>query len=90
VVLLKLSKISMSDYVKRCLLHVPVGLAIAWITMLGNIYIPAVVVGYFLFRGFLAYELNEDYRIKDYAYPDIAGSLWGMFTYMVYWAISHR
>jgi len=31
-----------------------------------------------LFLGFFVYELNEDWRIKDHAYIDICGFLWGV------------
>jgi len=30
------------------------------------------------FLGFMIYELNEDWRIKDFAFVDIAGYLWGL------------
>lgn len=57
---------------RRLLLHIPVGLAMAWLSL--NFPLLAV----FLFLGFLVYELDQDWRIKDKAYKDIAGALWGI------------
>jgi hypothetical protein len=33
--------------------------------------------------GFLAYEVTEDWRIKDKAYIDIQGYMWGLATGIV-------
>ena len=56
----------------RCLLHIPVGL----VTVVAAIVRPVLAIC--LLVGFLAYELNEDFHIKDNAWVDIAGYLWGL------------
>jgi len=56
----------------RVLLHIPVGMFtcfagyVAWWL--------AVVFA----TGFLLYEMNEDWHIKDEAWKDIKGYLWGI------------
>jgi len=57
---------------KRLLLHIPVG---AVNLVLLQVH-PVLAVIFFL--GFMIYELNEDWRIKDFAFVDIAGYLWGL------------
>lgn len=55
----------------RLVLHLPVGAFNAW--LLGE----SPVFGVVFFVCFLFYELNEDWRIKDQAWKDLAGWLWG-------------
>lgn len=56
----------------RVLLHVPIGAFNAWLFW----HVPQV--GVIFFVGFLIYELNEDWRIRDQAWRDIKGYLWGL------------
>lgn len=65
----------------RVLLHMPVGIS-------------TVAMGYcwwwlaVLFAaGFLAYELNECQYLRDRAYKDIRGWLWGMFIAWFFMAL---
>jgi hypothetical protein len=67
----------MKDKLYRLLLHVPVGGFNAWLICRE----PAAGVIFFL--GFVIYELNEDWRIRDQAWKDLAGWLWG-FALAVY------
>lgn len=84
---MKISGIDGKLYIKRCLIHVPIGLITGWIISLGDFFL--VTIGVLFYIGFLRYELNEDFCIKDYAYPDIAGSLWGLVIYVVIWKCIH-
>ena len=56
----------------RAFLHIPVGLMSVWAfqTSLG--------IGAAFFLAFMIYELEEDMKLKDGAYIDIAGYLWGL------------
>ena len=56
---------------KRLLLHVPVGIFNAWL------FTVLVHFGWAFLLLFVVYELNEDKRIKDSAYKDIIGWLYG-------------
>lgn len=57
---------------KRVLLHIPLGLLscllvyVHWVLSIGFVIL------------FLGYELNEDLCIKDEAWKDIKGMLWGI------------
>jgi len=57
---------------KRILLHVPAGAAT--VALLEAHAALAVI----FFLGFVVYELNEDWRIRDCAFVDMAGYLWGL------------
>jgi len=56
----------------RWCLHFPIGGFTAWAGHVHWVYALCVLV------GFLAYEISEDWRIKDKAYIDIQGWLWGL------------
>lgn len=62
----------------RACLHVPVG----WFNGLALDVGPMWASMFFL--GFIAYEINEDWGIKDGAYLDIYGWLIG-FAIMIAW-----
>jgi len=91
---MKISGIKAVTYIWRCLLHIPVGAVVSWVIMLGYTkhlpspycFLPSFV-GILAYIGFIIYELNEDMRKKDFAYPDIGGSVWGLILYMAYWVI---
>lgn len=56
----------------RVLIHIPVGflaIALAWV---GWIY------GLMFFIGFIAYEVLEQWAIKDHSYIDFLGALVGL------------
>ena len=55
----------------RALIHVPVGAFNAWLLHQE----PTAGIIFALF--FLVYELNEDWRIRDQAWKDLKGWLWG-------------
>jgi len=55
----------------RLLEHVPVGAFNAWVLGFNPI------IGAIFFVAFIVYELNEDWSIKDQAWQDLAGWLWG-------------
>ena len=55
----------------RLLIHIPVGAFNAWLLH------DATMTGIIFSLGFMVYELNEDWRIKDQAWKDLAGWLWG-------------
>lgn len=57
----------------RCLVHMPVGLICALLCATG--YMP---IGVIFFLGFVLYELNEDWHIKDSAWKDLFGFLVGL------------
>ena len=68
---------------KRILLHVPVG--VATVALLEAHAALAVI----FFLGFMVYELNEDWRIRDCAFVDIAGYLWGLaLAGLAKWALT--
>ena len=57
----------------RAFLHIPVGLMNVWAFQGGD------GIGLTFFLAFIIYELNEDiFYLKDGAYIDIAGYLWGL------------
>ena len=55
----------------RVLIHAPSGALAAWILW------EAPLLGIFFALGLFAYQLTEDWRIKDGSYQDIKGYLWG-------------
>lgn len=57
---------------QRWLIHFPVGGFNAWAGTEHWVY-PLVFM-----LGFLAYEVTEDFRLRDGAYIDIQGYLWGL------------
>lgn len=61
----------MNTWIKlvRAAIHLPVGAVTA---------LMSPVAAVLLFCGFIIYELNEDYHLKDGAYQDIAGYLVGL------------
>ena len=66
----------MADPSRWCL-HFPIGGFTAWSGTTHWVY-PLVFM-----LGFLAYEVTEDWRIKDKAYIDIQGYMWGLATGIV-------
>lgn len=65
------------------MLHVPVG---AVTVALLEAHAALAVI---FFLGFMVYELNEDWRIRDYAFVDIAGYLWGLaLAGLVKWVLA--
>ena len=63
--------ISYKEKLFRMAIHIPVGLFNVFCLYVGIVY------GVLFFAGFFVYELNEDWRLKDGAYLDIVGWLWG-------------
>lgn len=55
----------------RLLLHTVPGGFTAWLITQNP------VAGVLFFLGFMVYELNEDWSIKDQAWKDLKGWLWG-------------
>ena len=68
---------------KRCFIHTFVGFANAWLFMLGkSLGIgpgPAWIFGIYL----ALYELNEDWHLKDGAWIDVRGWLFGFIGYFI-------
>lgn len=56
----------------RAWLHVPVGMACAALSFASQTLPLAFCI------AFIAYELNEDRHIRDQAWKDLAGFLWGL------------
>jgi len=65
------NKPKMPDKVFRALIHFPVGIICGILSI-----IPVAAVLFFV--GFMIYELNEDYHLKDMAWIDIFGFLIGL------------
>ena len=77
-------KISWPD-VGRWILHIPVGLLIAWMV----VEMGQPVMGILLAWFFLRYEENEDGHYNDHGFIDIFGSIIGMVagTFLLYYWI---
>ena len=56
----------------RAAFHFPVGVFVGWLSYVN------VPIAYLLGAGFLVYELAEDMRIRDRAFLDIIGYLFGL------------
>jgi len=56
----------------RLLLHIPVGISIAFLAIFNK------ALGALLAVFFLAYEFNQDKYKRDHAYKDIIGATWGI------------
>lgn len=70
----------MWNRVYRILIHIPVGITCGYMTSFDL----SGVVGAIIFALFFkTYELNEDHYIKDEAWKDIAGFLWGVAIYFI-------
>ena len=67
----------------RAWLHVPVGIACAALALVSQV-LPLVFC-----LAFIAYELNEDRHIKDQAWRDLSGFLWGIAAGSVAMAAAH-
>ena len=63
--------ISLREKAFRAGIHIPVGLFNVFLLYIGVVY------GIIFFLGFFAYELNEDWHLKDNAWLDIYGWLIG-------------
>ena len=61
----------------RVLLHIPVGL-VARFSCFAHWVFPLVIMGSFLY-----YEKNEDKWIKDQAWKDVKGAIWGLCIFGV-------
>lgn len=66
---------------RRLLLHLPVGLVNVLALWL------SVPLGLSFTAGFLLYEVDENWEIKDKAYPDVKGWLWGYALGVLVWAM---
>jgi len=55
------------------LLHIPVGMAFVLLVCCCH-----WAVGLGFLAGFIVYEISQDKKIKDNAFVDICGSLWGI------------
>lgn len=69
---LKCLKINVQSKSFRALLHLPVGI---FTVFCGYVNWSCAII---FFLGFMAYEITEDWRIKDGAYIDIFGYLIGL------------
>ena len=56
----------------RTLIHLPVGAATVFL------FFFSAHMAWIFFISFLIYELNEDFHIKDNAWKDLAGFMWGI------------
>ena len=56
----------------RLLIHIPVGAFNAWLLH------DATMTGIIFSLGFMVYELDECLHLKDQAWRDIKGYLWGL------------
>ena len=59
-------------YWGRIALHIPIGIVISLLILIHPTL--SVMFG----AGFYIYEISENFDEHDKAYPDIAGSLWGI------------
>ena len=66
-----MKKIKSIEKIYRAGLHIPVGIFNVFCLWVNPIY------GILFFVGFFAYEITEDWRIKDFGYLDIFGWLIG-------------
>lgn len=66
---------------KRWLMHFPIGAFTAWAASQHWSF------GFLVIFGFVAYEIIEDWRIRDKSYIDIQGYLWGLAAGIVAVAI---
>lgn len=75
--------ITSKDRIKRCFIHFFVGLANGWLFTLGKSIGmgsgPAWIFGIY----FALYELNEDLHLRDGAWIDIQGWLFGFIGYFI-------
>lgn len=72
----KLQKVKEATFsLPRAAFHFPVGLFVGWLAYVN------VPLAYLLGTGFLVYEVAEDVRIRDRAFLDIIGYLFGLGTY---------
>ena len=65
---------------KRLLIHIPLGLLLVLGARLHWV-LPVSATALFIF-----YERNEDHWIRDQAWKDVAGALWGIGLGIVAWA----
>ena len=66
---------------KRAVIHIPFGLLLVLGARL-HWTLPVVAAALFIF-----YERNEDHWIKDQAWKDVAGAMWGMGLGILAWAV---
>ena len=66
-------KLTKDDPTVRLIQHIPVGGFAMWLSS----WTPAMAVTFALIFVF-GYEITQDFHIKDGAYRDIKGMLWGM------------
>jgi len=68
-----LFSISSKDELKRVLMHIPVGMLTVVLGFFG-----AWWLGVLFGVGFWVYEVDEDWHIRNGAWYDIKGWLWGL------------
>lgn len=68
----------------RILLHVPIGMFNAWALA------KTPHIGWAFLLMFVLYEINEDWHIKDQAWYDLRGWLWGFVVGAVVMAFLGR
>jgi len=68
----KLGEFSSKVIAWRLIMHLPVGLAVIFLTLVHPIF------GSALLLSFVSYEISQDWRKKDCGYLDIAGLCWGV------------
>lgn len=67
-----MKRIQISPNTYRALIHAPVGVVTAFLCF------TLPIIGALLFTAFMFYELNEDMHLKDQAWIDIKGFIWGL------------
>ena len=67
----------MKNVLYRAIIHIPLGGLTAWAGSIHPVYALVLLV------SVLAYELSEDWRIKDNAYIDIRGYIAGFIIAIV-------
>jgi hypothetical protein len=79
----KIARLKAVFSLKRTLIHFPVGV----ISAVCLVYMPSL--GWAILVAFMAYELTEDWRIRDCSYIDINGFLAGLCVAAVVLLPSH-
>lgn len=71
----------MTAKMKRILIHIPVGLANAFIALVSG------WLGLVFGLSFLSYEITEEWRIKDKGWRDLQGFLIGIVIGAAVWGL---
>lgn len=69
------------DEVVRLIMHFPVGLFAAWLTII------MPVPGVLFTLGFYVYEVMNDWRKVDWSYKDVIGFVAGYGTLLAIWYV---